>query len=118
MDLVITTAQIPGKPAPRLITEAMVATMKPGSVIVDLAVESGGNCPLSRLDQAVVANRVTILGPVNLPATIPQHASLMYSRNLQNLLEYLIKDGRPNLAPDDPITGPMAVARGSAPAAP
>ncbi len=117
MDLVITTAQIPGKPAPRLITEAMVATMKPGSVIVDLAVESGGNCALSRLDQAVVASRVTILGPVNLPATIPQHASLMYSRNLQNLLEYLIKDGRPSLAPDDAITGPMTLARGASPAA-
>ncbi|HEU5220197.1 MAG TPA: NAD(P) transhydrogenase subunit alpha [Gemmatimonadales bacterium] len=112
-DLVITTAQIPGKPAPRLITGAMVATMKPGSVIVDLAVESGGNCELSRLGEAPIAHGVTILGPVNLPATIPQHASLMYSRNLQNLLEYLIKDGRPNLAPDDPITGPMTVARGA-----
>lgn len=117
MDLVITTAQIPGKPAPRLITADMVATMKPGSVIVDLAGESGGNCALSQVEQAVVAHGVTILGPANLPATIPQHASLMYSRNLQNLLEYLIKDGRPNLAPDDPITGPMAVARNSVPAA-
>jgi len=116
MDLVITTAQIPGKPAPRLITEEMVATMKPGSVIVDLAVESGGNCALSRPDQAVVSKHVTVLGPVNLPGTIPQHASLMYSRNLQNLLEYLIKDGRPSLAPDDPITGPMTVARDGPPA--
>jgi NAD(P) transhydrogenase subunit alpha len=114
MDLVITTAQIPGKPAPRLITAVMVGTMKPGSVIVDLAVESGGNCALSKPDQVVVADRVTILGPVNLPATIPQHASLMYSRNLQNLLEYLIKDGRLGLAPDDAITGPMTVARGGA----
>ncbi len=118
MDLVITTAQIPGKPAPRLITEEMIATMKPGSVIVDLAVESGGNCALSRPDEPVSAHHVTILGPVNLAATIPQHASLMYSRNLQNLLEYLIKDGRPSLAPDDPITGPMALARGGAPVAP
>ncbi len=117
MDLVITTAQIPGRAAPRLITEEMVATMKAGSVIVDLAVESGGNCALSRPDQTVLAMRVTILGPVNLPATIPQHASLMYSRNVQNLLEYLIKDGRPSLAPDDPITGPMALARDGAPAA-
>ena len=116
MDLVITTAQIPGKPAPRLITEAMIGTMKPGSVIVDLAVETGGNCALSRTEEAVVAHRVTILGPANLPATIPQHASLMYSRNLQNLLEYVIKDGALNLAPDDPITGPMTVARSSAPA--
>lgn len=118
MDLVITTAQIPGKPAPRLITEEMIASMKPGSVVVDLAVESGGNCALSRINETVVTNRVTIVGPVNLPSTIPQHASLMYSRNLQNLLEYLIKDGRPNLAPDDPITGAMTVARASAPTAP
>jgi NAD(P) transhydrogenase subunit alpha len=96
----------------------MLATMKPGSVIVDLAVESGGNCARSRPDEAVVVDRVTILGPVNLAATIPQHASLMYSRNLQNLLEYLIKDGRPSLPPDDPITGPMALARAPVPAAP
>lgn len=117
MDLVITTAQIPGKPAPRLITEEMVATMKPGSVIVDLAVESGGNCALSRLDESILAYGVTVLGPANLASTIPQHASLMYSRNLQNLLEYMVKDGRAVVAPDDPITGPMTVARGAAVAA-
>src|SRR6185503_1579649 len=84
-DLVITTAQIPGKPAPRLITEAMVRTMKAGSVIVDLPVESGGNCELSKPGATITAHGVTILGPLNLPSQIPQHASLMYSRNLQAL---------------------------------
>jgi len=111
MDLVITTAQIPGKPAPRLISAAMVATMKPGSVVVDLAVESGGNCALSRPDEAVLDHGVTILGPVNLASTIAQHASLMYSRNLLNLIEYFVKDGRAALAAEDPVTGPMTVAR-------
>ncbi|HEX7023809.1 MAG TPA: hypothetical protein VF187_03235, partial [Gemmatimonadales bacterium] len=111
MDLVITTAAIPGKPAPRLITAGMVATMKPGSVIVDCAVETGGNCELSRAGETVVSSGVTILGPVNLPAQIPQHASVMYSRNLQSLLEYLIKDGTLTIAPDDPIAGPMCLVR-------
>jgi H+-translocating NAD(P) transhydrogenase subunit alpha len=113
MDLVISTAQIPGKPAPRLISAEMIATMKPGSVVVDLAVESGGNCALSRPEEAVVSHGVTILGPVNLASTISQHASLMYARNLLSLLEYLVKDGRPALPPDDPVTGPMTVARGA-----
>lgn len=114
MDLVITTAQIPGKPAPRLITEEMVATMKAGSVIVDMAVESGGNCALSRANESIVAHGVTLIGPVNLASTISQHATLMYSRNLQNLIEYAVKDGRLSLAADDPITAPMTVARPSA----
>lgn len=112
MDLVISTAQIPGKPAPRLITEEMVAKMKPGAVIVDVAVESGGNCALSRPGETVRAHGVTILGPLNLPSQIPQHASVMYSRNLHNLLEYLVKDGALGLSPDDPITGPMCLAQG------
>ncbi len=109
MDLVISTAQIPGRPAPRLITAPMVASMKPGSVIVDLAVESGGNCELSRAGQTVVVHGVSILGPNNLPSQIPQHASVMYSRNLQSLLEYLVKDGRLALSLDDPIGGPMCL---------
>jgi NAD(P) transhydrogenase subunit alpha len=109
-DLVITTAQIPGKPAPRLITAEMVRTMRPGAVIVDLAVETGGNCELSRAGETVHADGVTILGPVNLPSQIPQHASLMFSRNVQTVLEYLIKDGRVTIALDDPITGPMCLA--------
>ncbi|NOT07682.1 MAG: Re/Si-specific NAD(P)(+) transhydrogenase subunit alpha [Gemmatimonadales bacterium] len=115
MDLVITTAQIPGKPAPRLVTAEMVASMKPGSTIVDLAVESGGNCALSRAGETVVAHGVTILGPVNLPSQIPQHASLMYSRNLQNLLDHLVREGRLTVAPDDPIAGPMTLTRPEAP---
>jgi len=112
MDLVITTAAIPGKPAPRLITAAMVASMKPGSVIVDCAVETGGNCELSRAGETVVASGVTILGPINLPSQIAQHASVMFSRNIQNLLEYLAKDGALIISPDDPITGPMLLAHG------
>ena len=111
-DLVITTAQIPGKPAPRLITEEMVSRMKPGSVIVDLPVESGGNCELSRPGETIIAYGVTILGPLNLASQIPQHASLMYSRNLQALLEYLIQDGRLEIDRDDPIAGPMCLVHG------
>jgi NAD(P) transhydrogenase subunit alpha len=110
MDLVITTAAIPGRPAPRLITAEMVAGMKPGSVIVDLAVESGGNCELSRADETVIEHGVAVIGAANLPSSIPQHASVMYSRNLQNLLEYLVKEGRFTLTAGDPISGPMTVA--------
>lgn len=112
IDLVISTAQIPGKPAPRLITAEMVAKMKPGSVIVDLAVESGGNCELSRAGETVVAHGVTILGPLNLPSQIPQHASVMYSRNVQSLLDHLLKDGKLTISLDDSITGPMCLAHG------
>ena len=115
-DLVISTAQIPGKPAPRLITAEMVGRMKPGSVIVDLAVEAGGNCELSRAGETVMASGVTILAPVNLPSEIPQHASVMYSRNLQSLLEHLVRDGRLALDPGDPIAGPMLLAGGASPA--
>lgn len=109
MDLVITTAQIPGRPAPQLITAGMVAGMRPGSVIMDLAGETGGNCELSRFGEEVVSGGVTVIAPANLPAMLPTHASLMYSRNLQSLLDYLIKDGRVEFSVDDPITGPMCV---------
>ncbi len=109
MDLVITTAQIPGKPAPRLITAEMVAGMRPGSVIMDLAAETGGNCELTRFGEEVVTGGVTVIGPANLPATLPWHASLMYSRNLQALLEHLVKDGQLAFSVDDPIAGPMCV---------
>lgn len=109
MDLVITTAQIPGKPAPRLITAAMVEGMRPGSVIMDLAGETGGNCELTTFGEEVVAGGVTVIGPANLPAMLPWHASLMYSRNLQSLLDYLVKDGKVEFTVDDPITGPMCV---------
>ena len=92
-DVVITTAQIPGKPAPRLLTAAAVAGMKPGSVIVDLAAEAGGNCAVTRAGERVVHHGVVVLGPVNLPASMPQHASQMYAKNIQNFLQLVVKDG-------------------------
>jgi NAD(P) transhydrogenase subunit alpha len=85
-DFIITTAQVPGRPAPRLITAAMVADMKSGAVIVDLAAESGGNCELTKAGQVVRHNGVTILGPANLPATLPLDASRMLARNLANFI--------------------------------
>ncbi len=85
-DFIVSTAQVPGKPAPRLITREMVADMKPGSVIVDLAAESGGNCELTQADQIVRHNGVTILGPTNLPGTLPLDASRMFARNLANFI--------------------------------
>jgi len=112
MDLVITTAQIPGKPAPRLITAEMVAGMRPGSVIMDLAGETGGNCELSAFGAEVVSGGVTVITPANLPAMLPWHASLMYSRNLQALLEYMVKDGALQFSLEDPIAGPMCVTHG------
>ena len=92
-DIVITTALIPGQRAPLLITRAMVESMKPGSVIVDLAGEFGGNCELSAPGESVVAHEVTIHAPLNLPATLPVHASQMYSRNIAAFLALLLKEG-------------------------
>ena len=109
MDLVISTAAIPGRPAPRLITEAMVRSMKPGSVIVDVAAETGGNCELTRPDETVEAHGITILGPLNLASALPLHASQMYSRNLQTLLLHLVKDGQLVVDLNDEITGAMVV---------
>jgi proton-translocating NAD(P)+ transhydrogenase subunit alpha len=98
-DAVVTTALVPGKPAPRLITAEMVRAMRPGSVIVDLAVEQGGNCELSQPDREVVEGGVVILGPSNLAATMPHDASLLYARNVFALLQILLdKEGK--LAPD------------------
>jgi NAD(P) transhydrogenase subunit alpha len=85
-DFIISTAQVPGKPAPRLISKETVAEMKPGSVIVDLAAESGGNCELTKANQVVVAHGVTILGPTNLPATLPLDASRMLARNVATFI--------------------------------
>ena len=89
-DICIATAQIPGRPAPELITEAMVADMKPGSVIVDLAVETGGNCALSAHDQVVVRHGVTIIGHANYPARVPVDTSTLYARNLFNFIKPMI----------------------------
>lgn len=93
MDVVITTAQIPGRTAPILITQDMVARMAPGAVIVDLAAESGGNCELTRPGEVVEASGVRIYGPLNLPSELAIHASEMYAKNLYNLAKLLIKDG-------------------------
>lgn len=108
-DAVITTALVPGKPAPRLVTAEMVRAMRPGAVIVDLAVEQGGNCELSQPDREVTENGVLILGPSNLPATMPHDASLLFARNVHALLQLLVdKEGRvaPDLA-DEVIAGTL-----------
>jgi H+-translocating NAD(P) transhydrogenase subunit alpha len=97
-DVVITTALVPGRPAPRLVTAAAVQGMKPGSVVVDLAGETGGNCELTEPGEVVVKHDVTIASPLNLPATMPEHASELYSKNITALLDLLLTDGR--LAPD------------------
>jgi NAD(P) transhydrogenase subunit alpha len=97
-DVVITTALVPGKPAPRLVTAGAVEGMKPGSVVVDLAGETGGNCELTEPGETVVRHDVTIASPLNLPASMPEHASELYSKNITALLELLITDGK--LAPD------------------
>ena len=97
-DVVITTALVPGRPAPRLVTADAVAGMAAGSVVVDLAGEAGGNCELTEPGETVVRHDVTIAAPLNLPATMPEHASELYAKNITALLELLIKDGR--LAPD------------------
>ena len=91
-DIVITTALIPGRPAPVLITEAMVDSMRPGSVIVDLAAVAGGNCTLGRPDEQVVRNGVTIVAPTNLPAQVPVHASRMFARNVAAFLKEFVTD--------------------------
>ena len=103
-DVVITTALIPGTIAPILVTSEMVNKMEPGSVIVDLAAERGGNCALTKADEIVVADGVTILGPSNLPSTVPYHASQMYAKNISTLLLHLIDNGTLTLDLDDEIT--------------
>lgn len=108
-DLVVTTAQIPGRPAPRLITRAMVASMKPGAVIVDLAAETGGNCELTTPGETVDVNGVHIMGATNLPSTVPFHASVMFSKNVLTLLQHMIKDAAITIHLDDEIVGPMCL---------
>ncbi|MGZ5090719.1 MAG: Re/Si-specific NAD(P)(+) transhydrogenase subunit alpha [Burkholderiales bacterium] len=114
-DIVITTALIPGRPAPVLVTEEMVRSMKPGSVIVDMAVEQGGNCPLSELDKIVVKYGVHIIGIPNLPALVAADASALYARNLVNFLALMLdaKTGEFNLAlTDEIISGTVVCMRG------
>lgn len=111
MDVIITTALIPGRRAPLLITAAAVQNMKPGSVIVDLAAEAGGNCGLCEPGSTVVKHGVTIAGPLNLPSTMPQHASMLYAKNVLALLALLIKDGTLTLDMNDEIARGVCVTR-------
>ena len=111
-DVVITTAVVPGKAAPILVTEDMVKGMAPGSVIVDLAAERGGNCELTEAGATVVKHNVTIVGQVNLASAVPYHASQMYAKNVATFLLHLFKGGKPELNLDDEITRETLITRG------
>jgi NAD(P) transhydrogenase subunit alpha len=113
-DVVVTTALVPGRAAPRLVTAETVAGMRPGSVIVDLAAEAGGNCELTQPDQVVVQHGVTIHGPTNLPATMPVHASQLYARNVTELLREFVKEGALALDFDDEVVRGACVTHGGA----
>ena len=111
-DVVITTALVPGRPAPRLVTAEAVEGMKPGSVIVDLAGETGGNCELTTPGETTVVHDVTICSPLNLPAEMPEHASQLYARNIQALLELMLDEqGELKLDFDDEIIAGACVTR-------
>ena len=111
-DFVITTALIPGRPAPRLVTDEMVASMKPGSVIVDMAAEMGGNVEGTEPGKEVVKHGVRIIGLTNLPATMPGSATQMYAKNMQTLVHHLLKDGSLNLDFGDEITRGATITHG------
>ena len=108
-DVVITTAAIPGRPAPKIISAAAVEAMSPGAVIVDLAAETGGNCELTKAGETVVENNVKIVGPVNLPASLGRHASEMYARNLFNFISPAIEDGELKIDWDDEVFASSAL---------
>ncbi len=111
-DVVITTAVVPGKKSPVLVTKEMVASMAHGSVIVDLAAERGGNCELTRSEEKIVEHGVTIFGSINLASTVPYHASQMYSKNLTNFLLHMVKDGKLQINLEDEITRSTIVTQG------
>ena len=111
VDVVITTAAVPGRRAPVLVTEDAVQRMKPGSVIVDLAAETGGNCELTEAGRTVVRHDVKILGPLNVPSTMAEHASQLYARNIQSLLDLMIKDGNLELDFDDEVIAGACITR-------
>jgi NAD(P) transhydrogenase subunit alpha len=111
-DVVITTAAIPGRKSPVLVTGEMVEGMAPGSVIIDLAAERGGNCELTKADERVVAHGVTILGPTNLASTVPYHASQMYAKNITTFLAHLVKDGKIQTDASDEIVRETLIASG------
>jgi len=111
-DVVICTAAIPGTKAPILIGAEMVDAMRPGSIIVDVAAEQGGNCELTRPGQVVVRSGITVLGPVNVAAAVPSHASLMHARNVANFLALVVKGGKLVVDESDQIVRETLVARG------
>ena len=111
-DVIITTAAVPGRPAPRLISRETVERMRPGSVIVDLAAETGGNVELTSAGETVEHNGVKIMGQVNLPSTMPVHASQMYAKNIQNLLDLLIKNSKLDPDFEDEIVKGTVITRG------
>lgn len=108
-DVIVTTAQVPGRPAPLLVTEEAVAGMRRGSVIVDLAGASGGNCAASRPGETTDAGGVRVMCPLNLPATVPVHASQLYSRNVTAFLNLVVKDGQLDIDLEDDVVGPSCV---------
>jgi H+-translocating NAD(P) transhydrogenase subunit alpha len=110
-DVVVTTALVPGRAAPRLIPATAVAKMRPGSVIVDLAAEAGGNCELTQPGEVARRDGVTIVGLTNLPSTMPFHASQLYARNVSSLLQHLAPEGELALDWDDEITAGACVTR-------
>jgi NAD(P) transhydrogenase subunit alpha len=110
-DVVVTTALIPGRPAPKLIPQSAIESMRPGSVIVDLAAEAGGNADLTKADEEVTHNGVTILGPTNLPSSMPYHASQLYARNVTALVNHLAPEGELALDFEDEITAGACVTR-------
>jgi H+-translocating NAD(P) transhydrogenase subunit alpha len=110
-DVVVTTALIPGRPAPRLIPRSAIESMRPGSVIVDLAAEAGGNAELTQPDEEVSHKGVTILGPTNLPSSMPYHASQLYARNVSALVKHLAPEGELELDFEDEITAGACVTR-------
>ena len=112
VDVVITTALVPGRRAPILVTEEAVKLMKPGSVVVDLAGEQGGNCELSKPGETVLAYGVKVIAPLNLPSTLAEHASMLYARNIKALLELMIKDGELALDFDDEVIAGACITRG------
>jgi NAD(P) transhydrogenase subunit alpha len=110
-DVVITTAAVPGRKAPILITREMMHGMQPGSVIVDLAAERGGNCEATHPGETVIEQGVQVMGPTNVPATVPYHASQMYARNIATFLKNMVKDGQLNIDLADEITRDTLVTR-------
>jgi H+-translocating NAD(P) transhydrogenase subunit alpha len=110
-DVVVTTAVVPGKKSPVLVTKEMVTAMAPGSVIVDLAAERGGNCELTRPGEVIAVHGVTIVGSINLASTVPYHASQMYAKNLANFLMHLVKEGKLQMNLEDEITRSTLVTR-------